>query len=374
MDGRSKIPYLPADIINSILLQLPVKSLSRFKSCCKSWHYCIDDADFIKSHLRNSSVDISRQKFVLVHLKPSPSTYNFEIVSTEASINADSKVVYLNIPEFLINYIFLQVFSCSGLVFMTSYIPGYSMILFNPALGKYKLIPNSLFSRKKRSRCSDTSPIFGFAYDFVADDYKVICAYYLINVYCNVVELYSVKNQCWRTIQNTFPVSPDSYYQYLHSNQVSLNSVIHRMSHNREVISFHLVDEKFTVTAVPKACGEQPTLHALGDGMCVFTTVGEESLIWSLEKDRWNCINKFHTLPSLIGMPIWPDVKPYTVGLFLFVKENGNILWRNHDGPFIEYHVRKNEYTEFKSIQIPPLVSSKALYVESLVSLKIPWD
>ncbi|XP_069150445.1 F-box protein At5g49610-like [Solanum lycopersicum] len=313
MDGRSKIPYLPADIINSILLQLPVKSLSRFKSCCKSWHCCIDDADFIKSHLRNSSVDISRQKFVLVHLKPSPSTYKFEIVSTEASINADSKVV-----------------------------PGYSMILFNPALGKYKLIPNSLFSRKKRSRCSDTSPIFGFAYDFVADDYKVICAYYLIN--------------------------------YLHSNQVSLNSVIHRMSHNREVISFHLVDEKFTVTAVPKACGEQPTLHALGDGMCVFTTVGEESLIWSLEKDRWNCINKFHTLPSLIGMPIWPDVKPYTVGLFLFVKENGNILWRNHDGPFIEYHVRKNEYTEFKSIQIPPLVSSKALYVESLVSLKIPWD
>nr|XP_010317370.1 uncharacterized protein LOC104646071 [Solanum lycopersicum] len=252
MDGRSKIPYLPADIINSILLQLPVKSLSRFKSCCKSWHCCIDDADFIKSHLRNSSVDISRQKFVLVHLKPSPSTYKFEIVSTEASINADSK--------------------------------------------------------------------------------------------------------------------------YLHSNQVSLNSVIHRMSHNREVISFHLVDEKFTVTAVPKACGEQPTLHALGDGMCVFTTVGEESLIWSLEKDRWNCINKFHTLPSLIGMPIWPDVKPYTVGLFLFVKENGNILWRNHDGPFIEYHVRKNEYTEFQSIQIPPLVSSKALYVESLVSLKIPWD
>ncbi|KAK6796616.1 hypothetical protein RDI58_004317 [Solanum bulbocastanum] len=63
-DDRSKIPYLLGDIVNSIFLKLPVKSLSRFKSCCISWHCCVDDVDFIKSHLHNSSVDISRQKFV----------------------------------------------------------------------------------------------------------------------------------------------------------------------------------------------------------------------------------------------------------------------------------------------------------------------
>ncbi|KAG5620803.1 hypothetical protein H5410_006021 [Solanum commersonii] len=291
MDGRSKIPYLPGDIVNSIFLKLPVKSLSRFKSCCKSWHCCVDDADFIKSHL----------------------------------------------------------------------------------LGKYKLIPNSLLSQKNKNRCSTTSPIFGFAYDFVAEDYKVICAHYLINEYFNVVEVYSIKNQCWRTIHNTFPPS----HRYLDNNQVSLNGVIHRMSLNRAVISFHLVDEKFIVTPVPRTCGERPTLHALGDGVCVFTTVGEENLIWSLEKDRWNCINKFPTLDSLIVMSYWSligDVTPNTVGIFLFVKENGNILWRRYDGSFIEYGPRKNEYTEFKLTQVPYFGRTTALYVESLVSLKISWD
>ncbi|KAK4710151.1 hypothetical protein R3W88_004664 [Solanum pinnatisectum] len=359
MDG---LPHLPGDIVNSIFFKLPVKSLTRFKSCCKSWYGCIDDADFIKSHLHKSSIDISRKKIILVN-----------------SIFLHSKVVYLNIPEFLSDYFSLEVFSCSGLIFMTSYELGYCMALFNPVVGKYKLIPNSLFSQNtKPNRCSTTSPIFGFAYDFVAEDYKVICVHYFIDLNFNVVEVYSVKNQCWRAIHNTFPVSPDSYYQDLYSNQVSLNGVIHRMSCNRAVISFHLVDEKFTVTVVPKTRGKQPTLHVLGDGVCVFTTVGEENLIWSLEKDGWNCINKFPTLLSLLGMPILyvpiAGVKYLSVGAFLFVKENGNILWRKHNGSFIEYDVPKNEYTEFKSKQVPPFTTSKALYVESLVSLKIPWD
>ncbi|TMW81288.1 hypothetical protein EJD97_010634 [Solanum chilense] len=368
MDSRSKIPYLPRDIVNSIFLKLPVKTLSRFKSGCKSWHCCVDDADFIKSHLHNSSIDITRKKIFLVNFTPSLHTLKpkYEIASTEASINADSKVVYLNIPEFCINYNLLQVFSCSGLVLITSYNPGYSMTLFNPAIGKYKLIPNPL----NKNRCSMTSPIFGFAYDFVAEDYKVVCAHYLINEHFNVVEVYSIKDQCWRTIHNTFPGSSHSY---LDDNQVSFNGVIHRMSLSAAIISFHLVDEKFIVTPVPRTCGERPTLHALGDCFCVFTTVGEENLIWSLDKNRWNCISKFPTLNSLIGMSIWSDLQPE--GIFLFVKENGNILWTKYDGSFIEYDPRKNKYTEFKLTQSHYIIAtSKTLYVESLVPLKISWD
>ncbi|XP_069150400.1 uncharacterized protein [Solanum lycopersicum] len=182
------------------------------------------------------------------------------------------------------------------------------MTLFNPAIGKYKLIPNSL----NKNLCSITSPIFGFAYDFVAEDYKVICAHYLINKYFNVVEVYSIKDQHWRTIHSAFPICPDdSSHTYLDDNQVSLNGVIYRMSYDKEIISFHLVDEKFMVTPVPRTCGERPKLHALGDGVCVFTTVGEENLIWSLEKDRWNCIHKFPTFDSLTRMSdLEPQVNP----------------------------------------------------------------
>ena len=241
------------------------------------------------------------------------------------------------------------------------------MTLFNPAIGKYKLIPNSL----NKNLCSITFPIFGFAYDFVAEDYKVICAHYLINKYFNVVEVYSIKDQHWRTIHSAFPICPDdSSHTYLDDNQVSLNGVIYRMSYDKEIISFHLVDEKFMVTPVPRTCGERPKLHALGDGVCVFTTIGEENLIWSLEKDRWNCIHKFPTFDSLTRMS---DLEPQ--GIFLCVKENGNILWTKYNGSFIEYNLRKNKYTEFKLTQSHYIIgTSKTLYVESLVPLKISWD
>ena len=57
------------------------------------------------------------------------------------------------------------------------------------------------------------------------------------------------------------------------------------------------------------------------------------------------------------------------------VEDIGNILWRKLEGPFIEYDVWKNEYTEFKVTQVRDFIAKKALlYVESLVFLKILWD
>ncbi|KAK4710155.1 hypothetical protein R3W88_004668 [Solanum pinnatisectum] len=355
MDSRSKIRNFPEDIVYSILLELPVKSLSRFKSCCKSWHCCIDDPDFI-----------NRQKIIFVNLYPQRRARQFKIVSTEASIRADSKVVCLNepnIPGFFSDYFYLRVFSCSGLVFMTAQYPGNSMTLWNPAVGNTNSF-QILFSRVKRK---------------ILFWYLVICVHqYLINMHPRyIVEVYSVKNQCWRIIHNIFPVPND--LSYLYNGQVSLNGVIHRMSHNGEeykIISFHLADEKFTVTPMPSTCGKHPELHAWEDRVCVFTTVDKEILVWSLEKDRktalltWNYIDKLPTLFSLIETPSLP------VGNFICIKENGNILWRRHEDSFIEYDLLKNEYTEFMPpTQVPNFISvNKALYVESLVSLKISWD
>ncbi|XP_049360464.1 uncharacterized protein LOC125825174 [Solanum verrucosum] len=225
-----------------------------------------------------------------------------------------------------------------------AYDPGYNMTLWNPAVGKYyKLIPNSLLSQKYFNPFS-TSPVFGFAYDFVAEDYKVLCVHlYLKNDSLRhpryFVEVYLVKNQCWRTIHNIFPGPSDPLPPHIYHDQVSLNGVIHRIAYNwtiHMIISFHLADEKFIVTPVPSTCGIKPTLYALGDRVCVLATVGEEILIWSPEKDSktvWNCINKFPTLVSLIGKPSHSQVT-----------------------------------------QVGDFIAKKALYVESLVSLKIPWD
>ncbi|MCD7456586.1 hypothetical protein HAX54_032305 [Datura stramonium] len=387
MGSRSKIPNLPDDIVNSILLVLPVKSLLRFKITCKSWCCSIDDPDFIKSHLHISSNDISRQKILLfdvVNNGKIPRDYSIKVLSTEASISNDSKAVPLDQPNISgFRSCHLQVFSCNGLVFI--YHPKNSMILWNPAIRKYKRIT------VLQNKPGFVGAKFGFAYDVVAEDYKVLCIQQVENDY--IVEIYSVKNQSWRTIPNIFP-DPTDFPLYLFRSIVSLNGVIHIMpgTGNRaaepgqySVISFHLADEKFTAMPVPSKCGELLILHAYGDRVCVVGTVGQEILIWSPEKDgetgflTWNNIRKFPALGSVVGMPQYSGnvilVMEYgNIGDLICVKEDGNILWKRNTGEFVEYSARKNEYTEFIAKEIPLSAKIGPLYAESLVSLKIPWD
>lgn len=106
----------------------------------------------------------------------------------------------------------------------------------------------------------------------------------------------------------------------------------------------------------------------------LWALLARELLFWSLEKDvktalfTWNFITKFPTLGSVIGIP-------QCSGEFICIKENGNILRRRkHGGQFIEYNAQKDEHIEFSVKEIHKYMGQMPLYVESLVSLEIPWD
>lgn len=115
-------------------------------------------------------------------------------------------------------------------------------------------------------------PIFGFAYDFVAEDYKVLCI--VLQLQSNtmhpryVVGIYSVKNQSWKIIQDIFPLPSSDLSLYVKNDPVSLNGVIHMMTTSisskseQMVISLHVADEKFIVTPMPSKCGELVKLCA----------------------------------------------------------------------------------------------------------------
>lgn len=58
-----KTVILPQDLVIQILLRLPVKSLVRFKSVCKSWLSFISDSHLWLSHFKLAAAPTERLVF-----------------------------------------------------------------------------------------------------------------------------------------------------------------------------------------------------------------------------------------------------------------------------------------------------------------------
>ncbi|KAK7825991.1 f-box/kelch-repeat protein, partial [Quercus suber] len=53
--GKNMSDYLPAEVIEEILLGLPAKSVLRFRSVCKTWYSLISNSRFAKAYLARSN-------------------------------------------------------------------------------------------------------------------------------------------------------------------------------------------------------------------------------------------------------------------------------------------------------------------------------
>ncbi|XP_016507272.1 F-box/kelch-repeat protein At3g23880-like [Nicotiana tabacum] len=378
MSDRSRIPSLPDDIVNSILIKLPVTSLLRFKCICKSWRFSISNPNFIKLHLHESSANISRQKLFFVSFRNifrSNAKFQFH----EALLGVDSKVLLVNppFPEFCHSlFSDFEVHSCNGLVLMKTEI---NMILWNPAIRKYKLLPKP--DDKLLPWYDDA--LFDFAYDLVADDYKVVCVKLRKYQRDMIAGIFSINNHSWKRIDN-IPIPRG--FQLFYQDLVSLNGTINIMAASNIgnykqdseylVISLYLANEKFAITPVPGKHKYKLKLRAFANRICISWMVGGKISIWALKEDgktglTWNNIMNIPTLGSLIGKPTWGD--------FIFLKANGNILYKmvDNDGYYlIEYNVRKDEATEYCLDELPMkgIRGVSLLHVESLVSSAILWD
>ncbi|PHT37698.1 Glycerate dehydrogenase HPR, peroxisomal [Capsicum baccatum] len=157
------IPILPAELITEILSRLPVKSLLKFRFVSKSWLALIASPKFIKTHLSLSANKKEDTHHMLI-LDPGVDKWNFKECLLR-SLYEDSviEVFDLNYPfENSGSYISI-LGSCNGLIFVVHY--SECSLLWNPTTKKYKTLP-------------DFRPIYGniygFGYDELHDDYKVV--------------------------------------------------------------------------------------------------------------------------------------------------------------------------------------------------------
>ncbi|MCD7456587.1 hypothetical protein HAX54_032306 [Datura stramonium] len=388
-------PNLGDDVITCILSKLPLQSLQRFKIVSKSWCSIINDPNFIKLHIRESSSDINRQKVLLISSKITPSpclNYNmlaFNIGSTNASsLSVDSQVVSLQPPNFFtsrdISYPLVS--SCNGLLCTVC---SFTIFIWNPAIQKYKIVekpdPYVLqpVSGNEIMLYGYESSLYGFAYDSGSDDYKIVVTFVIsAKDRRYIVGIYSVNNESWKKIDSI----PAGYWLF-DQNPVSLDDTINMMATSSvqenggtafnkfAIISLSVADEKFVVTPVPlQYCGSAMKLSNFANRLYFSVFVEMDFMVCSLEKDgeRWTWTNvmKISNVRSFAGI----GNRNCYLDDIIYLKENENILWRKTNGNFLEYNVRKEEVNEFTLNQISPATDLSILFAESFASLRIPWD
>ncbi|XP_028784476.1 F-box/kelch-repeat protein At3g23880-like [Neltuma alba] len=177
---------LPQEIVEEILHRLPVKSLVKFITVCRAWNSLITNRTFISDHL-NRTIEASNSggslffQFCLKKYKRQIHLHQEEFYSLY-SVNQQTN--HFSVERFPLSHLFrrdrLDIFAgtCNGLVSAADYSSFHSatILIWNPLLRKYLVLPKPIMTCKKRKRqlYDDYHLHFGFGFDSKNNDYKVI--------------------------------------------------------------------------------------------------------------------------------------------------------------------------------------------------------
>ena len=157
---------LTDSLVSKILVRLPVKSLMGCIRVCKSWYNLISDPCFIRSHLSQKSAD-EKEYLATGFLRD---RYIDEYYSFRCKETFLEKLK-VNFPMSRSAWSFKTAGCCNGLLLMLN-LNGYDsdMYLWNPSIGKYKLLPSAHATYKNKFRYEG----IGLAFLPEVCDYKVI--------------------------------------------------------------------------------------------------------------------------------------------------------------------------------------------------------
>ncbi|XP_061989581.1 F-box/kelch-repeat protein At3g23880-like [Rosa rugosa] len=396
---------LPCEIMEEILLQLPVKSLLRFKCVSKSWLNLISDHKFIKSHLHHSTKqhphhdDDDGDRISNTHLMLSSTTLihslhlqlpnartkqEEEAPAAAAPTDADDAVVLESMVEYPVASTVRRpavkdikiVGSCNGLLCLV--LDSQHMIIYNPSTRHVQEVPNP------EETVVGKDYFYGFGYDSRNEDCKIVRATSSSRNgnFVTQLDIFTLKTNSWRTKTKTIPF-------YFMSSVVGtlLNGALHwavRRGINISpsdgddhdlrpfgIVSFDLTEEVYKEVPLPCDGDKHFSFYGLGVlGGCLsmlHSPHGSDYQVWVMKeygvKASWSV---FTTIPQKME-----DTKEY-MGLMslLCVLKNGEILMMLHNHKKVVIY--NPGQRKFRTIFNGEIGSSQvALYIETLVSPKI---
>lgn len=191
--------YLPKEIIIEILLKLPVKSLIRFTTVCKSWHTIISNSKFIFSHISNGESKEDNTLILRRYMEDKAEHYTLLKDVEDQTLGLQSFLA-LDFPFKSPIGHFRIVGTAKGLVCLYQEFfadPPHSIILWNPCVRKHIVLTPTINSG------TFDSVVLGFG--ATSCDIKIVrLVYHKTNDFaCKVpaeVEIYSLNSGTWRRV------------------------------------------------------------------------------------------------------------------------------------------------------------------------------
>ncbi|XP_017259002.1 F-box protein CPR1 [Daucus carota subsp. sativus] len=180
--------YFPEQLIPEILLHLPVKHLLRIRCVCKPWCSLIDSPSFVKRHLQRN-IETNPDSHII--LRSCSSGSNFFMADVHSLCNSPAVEIDDPVKTYLSGAEFLG--SCNGIVCLLK--NNTDILLWNPATRKLRELPKPTSFTLPSSFMGFS--IFGFGYDHLNDDYKVV-KIFDYQIWGMLVTVYSLKNDSWR--------------------------------------------------------------------------------------------------------------------------------------------------------------------------------
>ncbi|KAL2469077.1 F-box/kelch-repeat protein [Forsythia ovata] len=253
--------HVPVELINTILLFLPTKTLVRFLCVCKTWRDLIQNPVFIKNHSWHRANSIDNSYILYAPERPLPNS-TFRILC-EKKLELFQEIAF---PfDSVVSTRLRIVGSFNGLLclaFMNHY--ETTIYLYNPSIRKHKMIH---FPIHGIPRINQGNFSFGFGYHDQTNDYKVVRTVFLgwedvvTNKIKYRVEVYSLNTNSCRIIE----LKILSWGILDVTSGVCVNDSVHWRairgnSYEREfiILAFHLEREVFEEISMPNYVIDNP--------------------------------------------------------------------------------------------------------------------
>lgn len=279
------INCLPGDLVDQILLKLPVSTLLTCTGVCKKWYECIRDPIFTTAHLQHAprcALLFFPQESVAKKLFPSDA-----IIFDETWSHSTYTVPVIGPNDFLCG-------TCNGLLCL--YTKTSMLKIANLATGDCLHLEKPAKNLK-----GDHFSYYTFGFDPVAKEYKVT---HFLDDHCNysrrtfsAIQVYTFGSENWKDVRAPEALSLASVKK---SGVVNVNGAVYWLIEDNgansklAVMSFDLSKEIFTLIQVPEA--------AIGDPYyCCH---------WITEIDGKPCIamaEVYHHMPRMLSgeLQIW---------------------------------------------------------------------